>query len=114
MCCACRRRNSRTSCFPKRPSARLGYEHIAFHGQKGYHGVATVARRPIEIVEKRRFCEIEDSRHLSVTVQAGGKAILLHNFYVPAGGDEPDPEINREVQAQARFRRRDERHPRRA
>ena len=20
--------------------------------------------------------------------------ILLHNFYVPAGGDEPDPEIN--------------------
>src|SRR6201991_929519 len=80
--------------FPEKAFRKLGYEHIAFHGQKGYHGVATVARRPIEIVEKRRFCEIEDSRHLSVTVQAGGKAILLHNFYVPAGGDEPDPEIN--------------------
>ncbi|RVA25282.1 exodeoxyribonuclease III, partial [Mesorhizobium sp. M7A.F.Ca.US.001.01.1.1] len=75
--------------FPEKAFRKLGYEHIAFHGQKGYHGVATVARRPIELVEKRRFCEIEDSRHLSVTVRAGGKAILLHNFYVPAGGDEP-------------------------
>ncbi len=27
-------------------------------------------------------------------MKAGGKALLLHNFYVPAGGDEPDPEIN--------------------
>ncbi len=80
--------------FPEKAFRKLGYEHIAFHGQKGYHGVATVARRPIEVVEKRRFCEIEDSRHLSITVRAGGKAILLHNFYVPAGGDEPDPEIN--------------------
>ncbi len=26
--------------------------------------------------------------------EAGGRSILLHNFYVPAGGDEPDPEVN--------------------
>lgn len=80
--------------FPAAAFRKLGYEHVAFHGQKGYHGVATIARRPIEIVEKRRFCEIEDSRHLSVRFSAGGKSILLHNFYVPAGGDEPDPDIN--------------------
>ncbi len=61
---------------------------------EGYHGVATVARRPIEIVEKRRFCEIEDSRHISVRFEADGRKIVLHNFYVPAGGDEPDPSIN--------------------
>lgn len=80
--------------FPAAAFRKLGYEHIAIHGQKGYHGVATVSRRPIEIVEKRRFCEIEDSRHISVRFEAGGKPILLHNFYVPAGGDEPDPTIN--------------------
>ncbi|HEV2506565.1 MAG TPA: exodeoxyribonuclease III [Mesorhizobium sp.] len=80
--------------FPANAFRKLGYEHIAIHGQKGYHGVATVARRPIEIVEKRRFCEIEDSRHISVRFEAGGKKIVLHNFYVPAGGDEPDPSIN--------------------
>ena len=80
--------------FPSAAFRKLGYEHIAIHGQKGYHGVATVARRPLEIVEKRRFCEIDDTRHLSVRLEAGGKALLLHNFYVPAGGDEPDPKIN--------------------
>lgn len=80
--------------FPLSDVKRMGYDHIAIHGQKGYHGVATVARRPLEIVEKRRFCEIDDSRHLSVRFDAGGKKVTLHNFYVPAGGDEPDPEIN--------------------
>ncbi|MBA3448505.1 MAG: exodeoxyribonuclease III [Pseudaminobacter sp.] len=80
--------------FPSGAFRKLGYEHIAISGQKGYHGVATVARRPVEIVEKRRFCLKDDCRHLSVRVGAGGKSVLLHNFYVPAGGDEPDPEIN--------------------
>src|SRR5690606_14325712 len=27
-------------------------------------------------------------------VEAGGRKVLVHNFYVPAGGDEPDPDIN--------------------
>ncbi|MER8399541.1 exodeoxyribonuclease III [Mesorhizobium sp. M1348] len=89
--------------FPEKAFRKLGYEHIAFHGQKGYHGVATIARRPIEIVEKRRFCDIDDSRHLSVTVNVGGKTILLHNFYVPAGGDEPDPTVNRKFKHKLDF-----------
>jgi len=80
--------------FPAEAFAAAGYPHIAFSGQKGYHGVATISRRPIEIVEKRDFCTKGDCRHLSVKVEAGGKKVLLHNFYVPAGGDEPDPEIN--------------------
>ncbi|KRA00160.1 exodeoxyribonuclease III [Mesorhizobium sp. Root157] len=89
--------------FPAKAFRKLGYEHIAIHGQKGYHGVATVARRPIDVVEKRRFCDIEDSRHISVTVRANGTSILLHNFYVPAGGDEPDPAINRKFKHKLDF-----------
>ena len=80
--------------FPFEPFRALGYEHIAIHGQKGYHGVATLSRRPIDIVERRRFFGVEDSRHLAVKVKAGGRTVMLHNFYVPAGGDEPDPELN--------------------
>jgi len=80
--------------FPAAAFRRMGYEHIAIHGQKGYHGVATLARRPIEEVERRRFCEIPDSRHISVRFSAGGRQVLLHNFYVPAGGDEPNPDVN--------------------
>jgi len=80
--------------FPADAFRDAGYGHIAISGQKGYHGVATIARRPIEIVEKRDFCAKGDCRHVAVKVAAGGKTVLLHNFYVPAGGDEPDPEIN--------------------
>jgi exodeoxyribonuclease-3 len=80
--------------FPLEAIRGLGYQHVAMHGQKGYHGVATISRRPIEVVEKRRFCGNSDCRHLLVRLTAGGKSLLVHNFYVPAGGDEPDPDIN--------------------
>jgi exodeoxyribonuclease-3 len=80
--------------FPSAAFRKLGYHHLAINGQKGYHGVATVARRPIEIVEKRAFCDMGDCRHISTRLTTGGVDVLLHNFYVPAGGDEPDPAIN--------------------
>ena len=80
--------------FPLAAIEALGYPHIAIHGQKGYHGVATISRRPLEVVERRQFCDIPDSRHISTRIAAGGRSLLLHNFYVPAGGDEPDPDIN--------------------
>ena len=89
--------------FPFKPLHALGYDHVAIHGQKGYHGVATISKRPIEIVERRRFCEIPDCRHLSVRMFVGGRSLLLHNFYVPAGGDEPDPEINRKFRHKLDF-----------
>lgn len=80
--------------FPLRALRKLGYEHIEISGQKGYHGVATISLRPLELVEKRDFCTMGDCRHLAANVEAGGHKILIHNFYVPAGGDEPDPAIN--------------------
>ncbi len=80
--------------FPAEAFAALGYKNLAISGQKGYHGVATIARRPLEVVEKRRFCDNNDCRHISTRIATGTGAILLHNFYVPAGGDEPDPDIN--------------------
>ena len=83
--------------FPLRRFKRLGYDHIALNGQKGYHGVAVISRFPFDAVVRTDFCGKSDSRHITVTL--GEKAglhdpIKLHNFYVPAGGDEPDPEIN--------------------
>ena len=34
--------------FPLKRFRRLGYEHIALNGQKGYHGVAVLSRLPFE------------------------------------------------------------------
>jgi len=83
--------------FPFKRFKRLGYEHIAMNGQKGYHGVAVLSRFPFESNHKRDFCDLPDSRHISVTLgeKAGLKdPIALHNLYVPAGGDIPNPEVN--------------------
>ncbi len=79
--------------FPSGPIRELGYEHIAEFGQKGYHGVAIVSKRPFLAQSTKPFCKKDDCRHISVTVE-GKKPITIHNLYVPAGGDEPDPEIN--------------------
>jgi exodeoxyribonuclease-3 len=83
--------------FPRKRFARLGYDHIALNGQKGYHGVAIVSRVPFDAIDRRDYCGKSDCRHIAVTF--GEKAGLrdpatLHNFYVPAGGDEPDPAVN--------------------
>lgn len=81
--------------FPASEFRLLGYEHIATNGQKGYHGVAIISRIPFgDIIEKREFCQKGDARHLAVSLPLNGRAIRVHNFYVPAGGDEPDPENN--------------------
>lgn len=81
--------------FPSSAFRKLGYEHIAIHGQKGYHGVAILSRLPISDDQRQSYCGIADSRHVSAVVEApGGRRIRIHNFYVPAGGDEPDREIN--------------------
>ena len=83
--------------FPLKRFRRLGYTHAALNGQKGYHGVAVLSRLPFESVTIDNYCGKEDCRHIAVTLgeTAGFRdPVTVHNFYVPAGGDEPDPEVN--------------------
>ncbi|NVN85885.1 MAG: exodeoxyribonuclease III [Rhodopseudomonas sp.] len=82
--------------FPLKRFKRLGYEHIALNGQKGYHGVAVISKIPLLSSDIRTFCDNIDSRHISVALNAGDSVtpLVLHNFYVPAGGDIPDPALN--------------------
>ena len=80
--------------FPGGEFRELGYKHIALNGQKGYHGVAIVSRHPFAEESRRDFCAKGDSRHVAVTLSGKAAGIEIHNFYVPAGGDEPDPDIN--------------------
>src|SRR6186997_470066 len=83
--------------FPLKRFKRLGYEHVALNGQKGYHGVAIVSRIPIDRTDTQNFCGKIDSRHISVSIgeKAGLQAPLtVHNFYVPSGGDIPDRSLN--------------------
>ncbi len=80
--------------FPSSDFRALGYEHLAIHGQKGYHGVAIASKLPMRLMDKRDFCDVGHARHIAVELEASGAPLTLHNFYVPAGGDEPDEAIN--------------------
>ena len=80
--------------FPEKALRKLGFEHVAVSGQKGYHGVAILSRIPFSEVNRRDICGRGHARHLAVTFNDGAKPFQLHNIYVPAGGDLPDPALN--------------------
>jgi len=83
--------------FPLKRFKRLGYEHVAINGQKGYHGVAVLSRLPFESFDIQNFCGKVDCRHMTAVLgeRAGLRdPVTIHNFYVPAGGDLPDPTLN--------------------
>jgi exodeoxyribonuclease III len=88
--------------FPSSSLNALGYSHIAEFGQKGYHGVAIVSRIPFERQHSQQFCGKEDCRHVSAVFGTRHK-VEVHNFYVPAGGDVPDPKINEKFDHKLRF-----------
>jgi exodeoxyribonuclease-3 len=79
--------------FPLKAFHKAGYDHVAVNGQKGYHGVAIASRVPFTKIGMRGFCEKGDARHLAVDLDVPG-GLTVHNFYVPAGGDVPDPVEN--------------------
>ena len=80
--------------FPAKIFNEAGYPHHAINGQKSYHGVATISRLPIKQVSDKTFCNIDHARHISCQVDTGTSPVNIHNFYIPAGGDIPDPQEN--------------------
>lgn len=76
-----------------------GY-HVVMRGEKGYSGVMTMSRVPIDRVRSHDFCARDEARHLMVRLRNG---IEVENFYVPAGGDEPDPVANPKFQHKLSF-----------
>ncbi|MBL4870724.1 MAG: exodeoxyribonuclease III [Robiginitomaculum sp.] len=80
--------------FPYDAFKDMGYQFFEISGQKGMHGVATVSKYPLTRMDTQ-FCPEGHARHVSTLVEIGkGKNFELHNFYIPAGGDEPDIETN--------------------
>ncbi len=77
--------------FPAETFAEIGYTHLAVRGDKGYNGVAILSRIPLEDAGRHDFCGKGDARHVSARLADG---TMIHNLYVPAGGDEPDREVN--------------------
>ena len=76
--------------FPYAALAEAGLPHVRVAGQKGWHGVATASRLPLEDAPELHLCREGHARCLAVRV-AGVEVV---NLYIPAGGDTPDRSSN--------------------
>jgi exodeoxyribonuclease-3 len=82
----------RNELFPGKDITALGYPYQAISGMKGYNGVAILSKWPLIKIKTKEWCKRADCRHIYATINGKGVGpIEIHNFYVPAGGDRPDP-----------------------
>ena len=86
----------REELFPHAAFEALGYTHRVVHGQKGYHGVATVSRLPLREFSRHDWQDNGEARHVGVELEGSGPhaGLVIENVYIPAGGDLPDREVN--------------------
>ena len=73
--------------FPSDEFSKIDMSYQYFRGEKSYNGVAVVSKIKLEENGYINWCIKNDCRHISVKIK---DQIELHNFYIPAGGDEPD------------------------
>jgi exodeoxyribonuclease-3 len=77
--------------IPTEAFIAAGYTHMVARGQKGYNGVAILSRLPLVDAGDQDFATLGHARHVAAKLENG---VTIHNFYVPAGGDVPDREVN--------------------
>jgi exodeoxyribonuclease-3 len=76
--------------FPYDAFIESGFDHIHVNGMKAYNGLAIFSRLPFEGTTIHHRVGKKDCRHSHVRING----LDIHNIYIPAGGDEPDPELN--------------------
>jgi exodeoxyribonuclease-3 len=86
--------------FPHELIQRLGYDHCVFTGEKSYNGVAILSKRPLKKIEAYDMIGNGHKRHIAAELHDG---TIVHNFYVPAGGDVADVEENPKFDEKLRF-----------
>ena len=77
--------------FPFSEIQNLGFKFIEFSGEKSYNGVAIFSKIPLLNVKKYNILGFNHKRHIVATLENN---VILHNFYVPAGGDIPNIRLN--------------------
>ena len=82
--------------FPRETFEAEGYKHIHIAGMKSYNGVCILSKYPFDKTEIHNRVKKNDCRHISISLRLpyGSNTLDIHNLYIPAGGDEPDREVN--------------------
>ncbi len=86
--------------FPIYAVQNLGFEFVEFTGEKSYNGVAILSKLPLQNIKKYDVLNFGHKRHIAATLPDGK---IIHNFYVPAGGDIPDVKLNDKFDFKLKF-----------
>jgi len=84
--------------FPRKAFRAAGYRHFHVVGQRAYHGVAFVSKKKLEPLTLT-LCPQGHARAAAVRLDG----VEVHNIYVPAGADVPDPIANPKFQHKLDF-----------
>ena len=75
--------------FPRMEIEGLGY-NVETHGQKGFNGVAILAKRPFEVARGLPGDDADaQSRYIEAVIPAGNGVVRLASIYLP-NGNPPD------------------------
>ena len=81
--------------FPLRSAARARLP--AYPGERA--GGLSRRRHPVALSAEPKgtenFCGTGEARHIAVALD--GRPLVIHNLYIPAGGDIPDPDDQSEI-----------------
>ena len=89
---------SQDEAFPSEAVERVGY-NVATHGQKGFNGVAILAKRPLEDVSVRLPGDDEDehARWIEATVSTDSGAVRVASLYLPNGNPIDGPKFSYKI-----------------
>lgn len=91
---------SPSEAVPSKGFESLGYIHRVVRGQKSYNGVAIISRVPLVDAGSHDYCSKGDARHVIARLNNG---VTIQNFYVPAGGDVADRDLNEKFRHKLNF-----------
>ncbi len=86
--------------FPETVFRQKGYFSY-FKGISSYNGVAILSKEEAKNTSVINFCNKNDARHISIEVDE----TEVMSVYVPAGGDDPNPEKNLKFDHKLKFLR---------
>ena len=78
--------------FPRLEIEAAGYQAV-WHGQKGFNGVAVLAREGGDLVERRRGLPGDPDDTHSRYLEASAHGMLVASIYLPNGNPQPGPKF---------------------
>lgn len=87
--------------FPLKAIEEAGYG-VVWHGQKGFNGVAILARGEMP-VERRRGLEGDPDDTQSRYIEAEVKGVVIGSIYLPNGNPQPGPKFDYKLAWMARL-----------